>query len=56
MLARQCLARRIPDAATLESAVAAWVAARNAAGLTVEWRFTKEDARQRLPWLYPCHE
>jgi len=56
VLARQCLARRIPDQATLEREVAAWVAARNAAGGTVTWRFTKEDARQRLHWLYPHPE
>ena len=29
VLARQCLAQRIPDAETLEREVAAWVAARN---------------------------
>ena len=53
VLSRQCLHRRIPDAATLEAEVAAWVAARNAEGATAAWRFTKEDARQRLHWLYP---
>jgi hypothetical protein len=53
VLARQCLARRIPDQATLEGEVAAWVAARNAERLTTSWQFTKEDARQRLHWLYP---
>jgi len=56
VLTRQCLARRIPDAATLETEVTAWVAARNAEHLTLSWHFTKEDARSRLPWLYPCHE
>jgi hypothetical protein len=53
VLARQCLARRIPDQATLETEVAAWVAARNAEAITVSWHFTKEEARQRLHWLYP---
>jgi hypothetical protein len=52
-LARQCLARRIPDAATLEAEVAAWVADRNAERMMVTWHFTTEDARQRLHWLYP---
>jgi hypothetical protein len=51
VLARQCLARRIPDQATLETEVAAWVAARNAERLTTAWHFTKEDARTRLLWL-----
>jgi hypothetical protein len=53
VLARQGLARRIPDQATLETEVAAWVAARNAAAVTASWHFTKEAARQRLHWLYP---
>jgi hypothetical protein len=55
VLARQCLARRIPDQTTLETEGAAWVAARNAEQVRTEWRFTKEAARTRLPWLYPCH-
>jgi hypothetical protein len=53
VLARQCLDRRIPDQATLEQEVTTWVAARNAERLTTSWRFTKEEARQRLHWLYP---
>lgn len=53
VLSRQCLARRIPDQATLEREVVAWVAARNAEGGTASWQFTKEEARQRLHWLYP---
>jgi len=56
VLARQCLDRRIPDAATLETEVAAWVADRNAAGVVASWHFTKEEARQRLHWLYPHPE
>jgi hypothetical protein len=53
VLQRQCLDRRIPDQTTLETEVAAWVAQRNAVRLTAAWHFTKEDARQRLHWLYP---
>jgi hypothetical protein len=56
VLSRQCLKRRIPDAATLATEVAAWVTERNAAQVTVDWHFTKEDARQRLHWLYPHPE
>jgi hypothetical protein len=52
-LARQCLDRRIPDTATLETEVAAWVADRNAAQVTVSWRFTTADARIKLHHLYP---
>jgi DDE superfamily endonuclease len=55
VLARQCLDRRIPDAATLEAEVAAWVQQRNAERLTTAWHFTQEAARTRLPGLYPCH-
>ena len=53
VLARQCLDRRIPDAAALEAEVAAWAEARNAATITASWHFTTEEARQRLHWLYP---
>jgi hypothetical protein len=56
VLARQCLDRRIPDQATLEREVAAWVEQRNAQRLTTAWHFTQAAARTRLPWLYPCHE
>ena len=56
VLSRQCLARRIPDQATLEAEVTAWVEQRNAEHVRIDWRFTKDDARTRLSWLYPCHE
>jgi hypothetical protein len=53
VLARQCLDRRIPDVETLRREVAAWVAARNAAVVKVEWQFTTTDARVKLKKLYP---
>lgn len=52
-LTRQCLNRRIPDRATLESEVAAWEQSRNDAEATVDWQFTTEQARTRLKRLYP---
>ena len=55
-LGRQCLQRRIPAQAALAAEVAAWTAARNAAGTTVDWRFTTDDARTRLEHLYPVLE
>ncbi len=55
ILWRQCLARRIPDQATLTAEVAAWEAARNTRSGTVNWRFTTADARIRLKRLYPIH-
>jgi hypothetical protein len=53
ILAGQCLDRRLPDRDTLEREVAAWVAARNAAIRTIDWRFTTDDARIKLDHLYP---
>jgi len=56
VLGRQCLDRRIPDTETLAQEVAAWVAARNAEEVRVNWRFTTEDARIKLKHLYPILE
>ena len=53
VLSRQCLDRRIPDAATLTHEVAAWKQARNADPRPVNWRFTTPDARIKLKRLYP---
>jgi hypothetical protein len=55
VLQRQCLDRRIPDVPTLEREVRAWVQQRNAERTAIAWRFTQDEARRRLPWLYPCH-
>jgi DDE superfamily endonuclease len=56
VLARQCLDRRIPDAAALSREVAAWEKARNAAVAKVDWQFTAADARVKLKKLYPTIE
>ena len=53
VLSGQCLDRRVPDFATLAAEVAAWQAQRNAAGGTLDWRFTTADARIKLKRLYP---
>ena len=53
-LQRQGLARRLGDRRAMEREVAAWVAARNAAGTAVDWRFTTDDARIKLRRLYPA--
>ncbi len=55
-LGRQCLDRRLSDAAVLADEVAAWVAARNAEPVIVHWRFTTADARLKLRHLYPVLE
>ncbi len=53
VLQRQCLARRIPDQATLKREVAAWEQARNQQAGPVNWRFTTAEARIKLKKLYP---
>ena len=52
-LFRQCLDRRIPDAETLASEVAAWETDRNTKQTSANWRFTTDDARIKLSRLYP---
>jgi len=52
-LFRQCLDRRIPDAETLASEVAAWETDRNTKQTTANWRFATDDARIKLSRLYP---
>ena len=53
ILARQCLARRIPDVRTLEDKVSAWLVRRNKHHVKADWRFTTHDARIKLKNLYP---
>ena len=53
VLARQCLARRIPDKDTLIPEVVAWQQKRNTAQVTIRWQFTTQDARIKLRRLYP---
>jgi hypothetical protein len=53
ILSGQCLSRRIPDRATLEREVAAWVVRRNTHHAKADWRFTAADARIKLKSLYP---
>jgi hypothetical protein len=52
---KQCLGgRRIPDEEMLGREVGAWERERNDRGVTVNWRFTPEDAREKLARLYPA--
>ena len=53
VLARQCLAERMNDKATLETQVKAWQECRNSAAVKIDWRFTTTDARIKLKRLYP---
>jgi hypothetical protein len=50
---RQCLCDRIPDIDALRAAGACWERDRNAEHKCIDWTFTTEDARERLPQLYP---
>jgi DDE superfamily endonuclease len=53
VLQQQCLDRRISDADTLQSEIAAWEHQRNAEQATIDWRFSVTDARKKLERLYP---
>lgn len=53
VLQRQCLDCRIPDQETLKKKAADWEQNRNQKSVTVNWRFTTEDARIKLRKLYP---
>lgn len=52
-LSKQCLDRRIGDIDTLRKEVAVWNYKRNKAHKTVQWKFTKSDARRKLINKYP---
>jgi len=53
VLARQCLGRRIPDAATLAAEVKAWQDARNREKVKIDWCFKVADARKKMAKLPP---
>ena len=53
VLSRQCFNRRLPDRETVKNEVNAWATARNREAVTVDWRFTTDDARIKLKSLYP---
>ena len=53
-LSRACLKGRNPDADALERQITAYETQRNAAGVTINWRFSTHDARAKLHRFYPC--
>ena len=53
VLARQCLSRRIRDAATLAAEVKAWEDARNRDKVKINWCFKVADARRKMHRVYP---
>jgi hypothetical protein len=52
-LARQCLARRLPNLPRLTEEVQAWQQQRNDEVVKVLWQFNTTDARMKLKHLYP---
>ena len=53
VLTRACLKGRNPDADALQRQITAYETERNAAGVTINWRFSTQDARAKLHRLYP---
>ena len=53
-LSRSCLKRRNPDADALQRQITAYQSERNAAGVTIDWRFSTHNARTKLHRFYPC--
>ena len=52
VMSRQCLNRRISTKDEMASQIKAWTYFRNTANLSVDWRFTTDDARIKLKHLY----
>lgn len=53
VLSQHPLSQRIADQAELQRQVETWQQRRNEQAVTIDWRFTTEDARIRLKHLYP---
>jgi predicted RecB family endonuclease len=53
VLARQCLARRVPTIDDLRRRVEAWETPRNERLVEAKWQFTTAEARIKLHRLYP---
>ena len=53
VLTRQCLGQRIPTIEELQKIAMEWYEDRNNRQISIDWRFTNEDARIKLKSLYP---
>ena len=53
VLQSQCLDRRIGPSEALQQEIAAWQARRNQEAIGADWKFTTENAREKLRKLYP---
>jgi hypothetical protein len=52
-LDRHCLSQRLDSLEMATRQVAAWTTRRNQQQITINWRFTAEDASIKLKHLYP---
>jgi DDE superfamily endonuclease/Homeodomain-like domain len=52
-LDRQCLSQHLASLDMAQRHIAAWTTRRNRASVTINWRFTAEDASIKLKHLYP---
>lgn len=53
VLDRQCLSQRLASFECAEQQITAWTTRRNQQLVTIDWRFTAEDASIKLKHLYP---
>jgi hypothetical protein len=56
VLVNHGLSKRIPTIKQMKKEAKAWNIARNAETKKINWRFTTEDARIKLYWLYPQYQ
>lgn len=54
--ARQCLDRRIGETETLRKEATVWTSKRNKAHKTVNWKFKRKNAREKLEKKYPLYK
>jgi hypothetical protein len=52
-LDRQCLSQHLASLDMAEQHIAAWTTRHNRASVTINWRFTTENASIKLKHLYP---
>jgi hypothetical protein len=52
-LDRQCLSQRLASLEMAQRQIAAWTTRRNQQQISIDWRFTAEDASIKLKHLYP---
>ena len=56
VLKRQCLSQRFASPDLLRHAIQAWFETRNTFAPPINWHFTVDDARLKLPHLYPSFD